>query len=137
MTRSLSVDKSLEIAARHPHACSSILAKNLYPLLEQQSWFDAEWRARFCAYFLQNLVDNSIEEEVDPQLLERLKRLPLQRSFPLFASSPCAGLKVLVAIISQRLRQEQKLSLEEQYEFYNLLFGHFFPEAQERARGRR
>ena len=127
MTRNLSIDQGLAVAARHPQTCARLLAKNLYPLLEHEPWFNKQWRAQFCAYYLQNLVDNSIEQEVDPKILERLRKLPLQRTFPMIADSPCAGLKTLVAIISQHLRQEQKLSIEEQYEFYNVLFGQFFP----------
>ena len=133
MTRKLSVDKSLAIAARHPRTCARLLADNLYPLLEHEPWFDKQWRAQFCAYYLQNLVDNSIEREVDPEMMERLKRLPLRRVFPIIADSPCAGLKTLVAIISLHLRQEQKLGMEEQYEFYDVLFGRFFPDAREQG----
>lgn len=131
MAKKLSIDKGVEIAARHPHRCASLLANNLYPLLAQEAWFDKEWRARFCAYFLQNMADRSIEEEVDQALLARVKKLPLQRCFPLIERAPCAGVKVLVAIISERLRQEQNFTIAEQYEFYNLLFGKFFPEARE------
>jgi len=130
MARNISVEKGVEIAARHPRQCARLLANTLYPLLEEQSWFDKEWRAKFCAYFLQNMADNSIEQEVDAELMARLKQLPLQRCFPLISGSPCAGLKVLVAIISERLRQEQKLSVAEQYEFYTMLFGRFFPDAR-------
>ena len=128
MARNLSIDKGLAIATRHPQTCARLLANNLYPLLEQEPWFDKQWRAQFCAYYLQNLVDNSIEQEVDPELMGRLKKLPLRRTFPMIADSPCTGLKTLVAIISQHLRQEQKLGIEGQYEFYNVLFGRFFPD---------
>ena len=127
MARNFSIDKGLAIAARHPQTCARLLANNLYPLLERESWFDEHWRAQFCAYYLQNLVDNSIEQEVDPELMERLKKLPMRRTFLMIADSPCAGLKVLVAIICQHLRQEQKLGIEEQLDFYNVLFGRFFP----------
>ena len=130
MAKNLSVDAGIKMAARHPHSCASLLATNLYPLLEQQAWFDKEWRARFCAYFLQNMADQSIEDEVDVELMSRIGKLPLQRCLPLIERAPCAGLKVLVAIISQGLRQEQKLTIAQQYEFYNLLFGKFFPEAR-------
>lgn len=131
MVRQRSIDKSLAIATRHPQTCAQLLAKNLYPLLEHEPWFNKQWRAQFCAYYLQNMADNSIEQEVDQELMERLKQLPLHRTFPMIADSPCSGVKMLVAIISQRLRQQQKLSIEEQYEFYNLLFGRFFPAAAE------
>ncbi|MDO8861542.1 hypothetical protein Q6D67_07495 [Haliea sp. E1-2-M8] len=130
MARNLSIDKSVAMATRHPQTCARLLGNNLYPLLEHEPWFNKQWRAQFCAYYLQNLADNSIEQEVDPELMERLKKLPLQRTFPMIADSPCAGVKMLVAILSQRLRQEQKLGIKEQYEFYDVLFGRFFPEAR-------
>ena len=128
--RILSVNDGVKLATRHPGSCAQLLANNLYPVLEQESWFSKEWRLKFCAYFLLNLVDHSIEEDVDPQLLARIKKLPLNRALKLIENSPCSGLKVLVAIISERLRMEQKLSLEDQYVFYNSLFGKFFPDCK-------
>lgn len=127
---SISVNDGVKLATRHPDSCAQILANNLYPVLEQESWFSKEWRLKFCAYFLLNLVDHSIEEEVDAQLMARIKKLPMNRALKLIENSPCSGLKVLVAIISERLRLEQKLSLDDQYVFYNSLFGKFFPDCK-------
>ena len=124
----ISVNDGIKLATRHPNSCANLLANNLYPVLEKENWFDKEWRLKFCAYFLQNLVDHSIESEVDQEFMARIKKLPLNRAMKLIENAPCNGLKVLVAIISERLRLEQKLSTEEQYVFYNTLFGKFFPD---------
>ncbi len=117
--KNISVDDGIRLASRYPGQCARLLANHLYPVLEQESWFTKEWRLRFLAYFLQNLVDQSIEAEVDHELMKRIKKIPLNKALKLISNSPCAGLKVLVAIISERLRIEQKLSLEDQYVFYN------------------
>jgi hypothetical protein len=45
----------------------------------------------------------------------------------LMRSAPADSVKVLVVLISNQLRLEQKLSTEEQYTFYNELFTAFFP----------
>lgn len=132
MARSpISVNDSVKLATRHPKNCSQLLANNLYPLLECETWFTSEWRLKFCAYFLQNMVDQSIEIEIDQHVADRIKRIPLSRAIRLIENTaPCDGIKMLVAIISEGLRNEQKLGLEDQFNFYNLLFGKFFPELE-------
>ena len=127
--RCISVDTGLKIASRHPYRCADMLAQGLYPLLMDQPWFSKEWRLKFFAYFLQNLADQSIEEEVDQKLLMRVRRMPLKQAIRLMGrATPCSGLKVLVALICQELRVEQRLSIEEQYHFYTILFGKLLPE---------
>jgi len=125
----LTVKTGLQIASRHPGQCSRLLADNLYPMLDEASWFTMEWRLKFCAYFLQNLIDESIEAEVDPIFLERVRHMPLSRAIKLIEKNqPDPGLKVLVALICIELRSQQKLDLEAQYLFYNALLGNFFPD---------
>ena len=127
----LTVAAGLKIASRHPSQCARLLANNLYPLLDQAGWFTPEWRLKFCAYFLQNLTDGSIEDEVEQLLLERVKHIPLSRAIKLLGrGQPEPGLKVLVALICAELRQGQNLEIEEQYRFYNTLFGKFFPDCK-------
>ena len=129
--RELTVGAGLRIASRHPGQCARLLADNLYPLLADAGWFTREWRLKFCAYFLQNLVDESIEAEVDPRMLERVRRIRLSRAIKLIeANEPEPGLKVLVALVGQELRLGQQLGVQEQYQFYNTLFGKFFPDCQ-------
>lgn len=127
----ISVKQSVKLVTRHPNRCSHLLAHSLYPMLEREAWFTAEWRLKFCAYFLQNMVDQSIEQEIDQRVTDRIKRIPLSRAIGLIEkNAPCDGLKMLVAIISEGLRDEQKLSLDDQFNFYNSLFGKFFPETR-------
>jgi hypothetical protein len=125
----LTVDAGLKIASRHPNQCARILADNLYPLLDDADWFTPEWRLKFCAYFLQNLADGSIELEVDPLLLKRVRNIQLTQAIKLIENNPLEpGLKALVALICIELRCGQGLDIAEQYQFYNTLFGKFFPE---------
>lgn len=127
----LTVGGGFELASRHPGACARLLATNLYPLLEQADWFTAEWRIKFCASFLENLIDESVEAEVDPLHLKRVRRVPMSRAIGLIGSGePQTGVKVLVALICTELREQQGLGVQEQYQFYNELFGRFFPEAR-------
>lgn len=130
---SISVNTGIKIATRHPQRCVELLANHIYPVLEKESWFSKEWQLRFFAYFLQNIGDQSIEAEVEPELMARIRRVPLNRAISLIENCPCSGLKVLVSIISQQLRQEQHLSEKEQYAFYNVLFEKFFPDQQRTA----
>jgi hypothetical protein len=125
----VTVDLGLKLVARHPAQCARLLANNLYPLLNEASWFTKEWRLKFCAYFLQNLADQSIEEEVDKVLLRRVRKVSMSQAIRLIErNSPEAGLKVLVALICQELRCRQNLDVATQHLFYNELFGRFFPD---------
>lgn len=126
---SVSVDTGMRLATRHTDRCADLLAAHVYPLLNQAAWFTPEWRLKFCAYFLQNMVDQSIEAEVDADVMTRIQRLRLTRAIRLLGNSPSTGTRVLVAILSQHLRQKQKFSTEQQYRFYETLFGQFFPES--------
>ncbi len=124
----LTVNAGLQIATRNPEKGLSLLAENLYPMLDAARWFTPEWRLKFCAYFLQNLVDQTIEAEADSALLARVRRMPLKRSIRLLGkTSPEPGLKVLVALICIELRTNQKLDMQSQYAFYNTLLAKFFP----------
>jgi hypothetical protein len=125
----ISVDTGIRLATRHTDRCADLLAANIYPLLNQAAWFTPEWRLKFCAYFLQNMVDQSIEAEVDAVVTARIQRLRLTRALRLLGNSPATGTRVLVAILSQHLRQKQNLSTEQQYRFYETLFGQFFPDS--------
>jgi len=123
----VTVEGGIKIAVRHPSRCALLLANNLYPLLAEQEWFSKEVCFKFCAYFLANMVDRSIEEEVDPALMERLKGVSLERAVRLLGNDPLPGLKTLIAIVFEALRG-QHLSDADFYDFYNELFGKFFPE---------
>lgn len=127
----LTVGAGLKMASRHPAQCSKLLANNLYPILDETRWFTKEWRLKFCAYFLQNLADQTIEAEVDEQLLERLRHIPLTHAIKLIEHSrPEDGCKALVALICGELRGQQRFDTNAQYLFYNELFGKFFPDCR-------
>jgi len=126
----ITVDKGIRLATRHTDRCADLLAEYIYPVLNDATWFTPEWRVKFCAYFLQNMVDQSIEAEVDAEVMARIQRLRLTRALRLLGNSPATGTRVLVAILSQHLRQKQNFSMEQHYRFYETLFGQFFPEGR-------
>ena len=128
--QNLSVESGLKIATRRPNQCAILMAKYLYPILEQEEWFNKELRVRFCLYFLRNLCDMSIEKEIDEELFNRVKSMHLKAGLSLMKKYPQEGVKVLVAIITKTLREEQKLTIEQQQAFYNEMFGRFFPETK-------
>jgi hypothetical protein len=126
--RNLTVDGGLKFAARNPSICATLLADNLYPLLCANDWFTKEWQLKFCACLLQNLTDGTIETQVDGQLLDRIRRIPLSQGIKLFEEADRqSGLYVLVALICQELRGPQQLDPQQQRDFYNALFEKFFP----------
>lgn len=125
----LTVDAGLQLVTRQPHRCSELLAESIYPFLEGEAWFTKEWRLRFFAYLLENIVDQSAESGVDLKVLNRVKRLPMSKAVKFIgAGPPESGLKALVALICMELRINQKLDVEQQYVFYNVLFKKLFPE---------
>lgn len=127
----LTVNTGLPVAAPDPKRCIRLLVDTLYPMLEAASWFTKEWRLKFCAWFLQNLIDQAVEAEVDPRLLERVRLMPLSRGIKLIGkTSPEPGLKVLVCLICIELRTNQKLDTEAQYLFYHILMAKLFPDCQ-------
>lgn len=130
----LTVDAGLQIATRQPNRCSALLAESIYPLLEGETWFNKEWRLRFCAYLLENIVDRTTEFEVDVSVLDRIKRLPMSKAIKLIGMGPPeANLKALVALICMELRVNQNLDMDQQFAFYNVLFKKLFSDpVQER-----
>lgn len=128
--RNITVDGGLRFASRNPRSCARLLAENLHPLLCDADWFTKEWQLKLCACLLQNLTDGTIETQVDGQLLDRIRRIPLSQAVKLFEESDRqAGLYVLVALICQELRGRQNLDAQQQRDFYNVLFEKFFPQS--------
>lgn len=120
------VDQSTRLVTRRPEQFARFFLQSIYPVLSQESWFDKRWCLKFCAAFLQNLVDQSIEQEVCHKTVNRLKAFPLSKAVPLMGNDPEGSVKIMVVLVSDQLRQQQKLSTAEQYEFYNTLFQAFF-----------
>lgn len=120
------VDQSTRLATRRPQQCARFFLQSIYPALEQESWFDKSWCLKFCAAFLQNLLDQSIEQEVCLKTVNRLRAFPLSKAIPLMSNDPEGSVKIMVVLVSDSLRKQQKLSTEEQYEFYNALLQAFF-----------
>jgi hypothetical protein len=129
----LTVYTGSQVAAPDPKTrkCVSLLVDNLYPMLHAANWFTKEWRLKFCAYFLQNLIDQAVEAEVDPRLVERVKHMPLTRGIKLIGkTSRETGLKVLVSLICIELRTNQKMDMEAHYLFYHILMAKLFPDCE-------
>lgn len=120
------VDQSTRLATRRPQQCARFFLQSIYPVLEKESWFDKSWCLKFCAAFLQNLVDQSIEQEVCMTTVNRLRAFPLSKAIPLMGNDPEGSVKIMVVLVSDSLHKQQKLSTEEQYEFYNSLLKAFF-----------
>ena len=123
----ITVAHSAKLATRHPQQCAKLFLNNIFPILEQEAWFTKAWCLRFCALFLQNIVDHSVELETNPQLLARVMNLPIDKALPLLHKHPEEAVSLMVVMVSNQLRKEQKLSTADQYAFYNELFAAFFP----------
>jgi len=128
MSQAVSVEKGVEIAVRRPAKSHLLLAKTLANLMNGEGWIDRKMKKKFCALFVSNFIDHAIEREVDPKILKRIKEIPLPRALRLLKRNPNSGLKVLVALVTQELKDRQMLDETEQSEFYNEIFGNFFPE---------
>lgn len=128
MTHAITVEKSVEMAIRRPSQSHTLLAKTLARLMNGENWIDRNMKKKFCTLFVSNHIDHNIEREVDVNLLEKIKAIPLSRGIRLLKRTPDAGLKVLVTLVTEELRNQQKLTHTEQLEFYDEIFGSFFPE---------
>ncbi len=128
MHRTITIEESVEMAIRRPTQSHILLAKTLAKVMNDSGWIDRNMKKKFCAMFINNSIDHSEEKEVDKDLLEKIKYMPLPRGIRLLKRSPEAGLKVLVVLVAKELEHQQKLTHREQFEFYDEIFGSFFPE---------
>lgn len=123
----ITVAQSAKIATRHPQQCAQLFLNNVFPMLEQEAWFSKAWCLKFCALFLQNIVDHSVDVETDQILVARVLELPIHKALPLLRKHPEDAVALMVVMVSNQLRSQQRLSTADQYAFYNELFAAFFP----------
>ena len=128
MSRAITVEESVEMAVRRPSQSHLLLAKTLANHMNGKGWIDRDMKKKFCVLFVSNYIDHSIEKEINPKLLERVKNIPFTRALSLLKRNPNNGLKILVALVTRELELRQQLTHSEQCEFYDEIFGSFFPE---------
>ncbi len=123
----ISIQKGIRLAVRRPNQCARLLAKSFSQLLDDEDWIDATLKFRFCVLFIDNIIDQTVEKEVDKTLLIKIKHMPLRKGLRLLKRYPEEGMKVLVALVIEELRDQQKLGWNEQIDFYDELFTKLFP----------
>ncbi len=128
MSQTVTVEESVEMAIRRPKQSHTLLAKTLANLINGECWIDRKMKKKFCALFVSNHIDHALEREVDQDLLNRIKNISITRALRFLKKDPEEGLKVLVTLVMQELEHQQKLTKTEQTEFYDEIFGNFFPE---------
>jgi len=127
MHKKITLQQGVELAVHHPQKGASILASTISKTLNAEKWIDDKTKLRFCIMFASNLLDGHIEKEIGKERIEKIKKLPFRTSLRLFKSDPEDGLKCLVAISAEEVRENQKLSMIEQVKFTDDLFKSFFP----------
>ena len=128
MVSSISIQSGFKIAMRHPRAGARLLAKTLANALNDETWITHDLKFAFCAMFVENLMDGSVERSVDPKILEKIKRKSFQEGLELMRKRPEMGLKYMLAIVMEGLRHRQGFGREEQFAFYEELLASFFPD---------
>lgn len=128
MNSNISVKNSFKIAVRHPGAGAELLAKTIADILIGEDWITDEFKLKFCIMFVDNLIDQHIEKSVDRKILEKVKKLPFTEGLKLMKHRPEQGMKFMLAIIMEELRNHQGFSEKEQFLFYEKLLSSFFPE---------
>lgn len=128
MSHGIKAKKSVGMAIHDPSRSYTLLAKTLASVVNSEDWIDRKMKKMFCVLFVSNLIDQNIENEVDVALLEKIKKIPFVSGIRLLKRNPDEGLKVLVALVTEELRNQQEFTHVEQFAFFNELFGRFFPE---------
>ncbi len=128
MKNKLSVENGFKIAIRHPNSGAEILAKTLAHLLLGEAWITDELKLKFCIMFVDNLIDANVEKNIDRKILEKIKKLPFTEGLKLMKHRPKQGMKFMLVIIMEELKNQQGFTEKEQYVFYENLLSNFFPE---------
>jgi hypothetical protein len=127
MPRGVTVERGIEMAMRRPAMAASLLAETLSSRLNDANWVDAEMKAHFCLLFMGNLLDGSVEHGVPASLLKQSRKRPMVSALRLLKRRPETGLRILVCLVMEEIRDRQHFSREEQLAFYDTLFDNFFP----------
>jgi len=128
MKQEVTVGKSIRMAIRHPSQSHILLAKTLAQAMNGEKWINRRIKKKFCLMLLNNHLDHAIEREADEKLLRKVKNIPLVNGIRFLKRAPEEGLKVLVSLVSNELQNGQKLSQEEQVDFYREILTNLFPE---------
>lgn len=128
MKQDVTIGKSIRMAIRHPSQSHILLAKTLAQAMNGEKWIDRRIKKKFCLMLLNNHLDHAIEREADEKLLRKVKNIPLVEGIRFLKRVPEEGLKVLVSLVSNELQNGQKLSQEEQVDFYREILTNLFPE---------
>jgi hypothetical protein len=128
MNNRITVKRGIKIAVRHPEKGAEIIAKTLADTLIGEDWITDEFKLKFCIMFVDNLIDGNIEKSIDRKLLEKVKDRTFIEGIRLMKHRPRQGMKFMVAIIMDELRNHQGFSEKEQFIFYENLLQSFFPE---------
>jgi hypothetical protein len=113
---------------RHPRAGARLLAKTLASAINDEEWITDELKFKFCAMFVDNLMDGEIERSVDKKILEKIKGQTFQEGLRLMRKRPETGLRYMLAIVMEELRHHQGFGEEEHKAFYEELLANFFPQ---------
>ena len=117
------------MAIRHPDSGINLLARTFARNFEGAPWISGELKLKFCILFLGNLIDGSVERDLDHQLVQKVLKKPMQFGIRLLKRSPDEGLRMLVALVMHELREEQRYSDSDFHKFYEEVIVTFFPEA--------
>ena len=128
MNSNISVKNGFKIAVRHPSAGASILANTIAKILIGEDWITDELKLKFCIMFVDNLIDQHIEKSIDRKILDKIKKLPFTEGLKLMKHRPEQGMKFMLVIIMEELRNRQGFTEKEQFVFYENLLAGFFPE---------
>jgi hypothetical protein len=96
--------------------------------MKSENWITDELKLKFCILFVENLIDGSIEKNIDRNILEKVKKKTFPHALRLMKKRPRLGMHFMLAIIMEELRCRQGFSEEAQFAFYEELLSNFFPE---------
>ena len=128
MSKNLTVKDGIKLAVTHPAKGAAILARTVASQLEKESWLNDEFKLKFCILFVNNLIDGSVEKSIDPDILKKIKKRTFIDGLKLLRKRPLEGMKYMLVIIMEELRNRQGFSSEDQFLFYESLLKSFFPE---------
>lgn len=131
MAEQITVQQSVSLAVQSPNQGNTLLAKTLARQLNQEKWFDARMKRRFCALFLSNCIDQHIEKRIDTAIMAKVKQMPLHRGLRMLKRNSAEGIRILVAIVSEELRHKQKMTSEELCAFFEEIVNSFFPAGED------
>ena len=127
MLNKISVENGFKIAIRHPTSGAAILAKTISKLIKEEGWINEEFKLKFCIMFVDNLIDGSIEKSIDRKLLDNIKKKSFAEGAKILKRWPTEGMKYMLVMIMEELRNRQNFNEAQQYQFYEELLANFFP----------